>query len=272
MPRFKQVILRGACREELKKIKRVMQLAAFAAYHLSLQRSFLADEGATLPRIPSVSVKGSSELQNHGDNFFHRSVDHCIPDGFGAAEEKHQHNATINRIFEDISSSSTLTPLGGASQVSGFPSDPRSHQNASWHGQLLSPGFFCNDLGTTCAETQCNDSHQSLQSLTATEFCHDGALTNISMGTCHPENCKSHSSLNNSQAGDVDGQDELSTGYISGTDNNQNILVSFSSTCIPKSLACERSHLFRIKFYGSFDKPLGRYLREELFDQVSFFM
>jgi hypothetical protein len=25
----------------------------------------------------------------------------------------------------------------------------------------------------------------------------------------------------------------------------------------------------RIKFYGSFDKPLGRYLHDDLFDQVS---
>jgi len=56
--------------------------------------------------------------------------------------------------------------------------------------------------------------------------------------------------------------------YFSGTDNHQSILVSLSSTCIPKGLICERSQLFRIKFYGSFDKPLGRYLREDLFDQV----
>ncbi|KAK3130020.1 hypothetical protein QOZ80_6BG0487900 [Eleusine coracana subsp. coracana] len=269
------VVLRGACREELKKIKRVMQLAVFAAYHLSRQRSFLADEGAMLPRIPSVSVIASSELQNHGDNVFHRPPDHGIPDALGAAEEKHPHNATINQIFDDISSSSTLLPLGGIShgvvpecEVSGFPSDPRCHRNAPCHGELISPGFLIDDLGTTCAETQCNDIHQSLQPPTATDVCHDGALTKISMGMCHPENCKTHLSLDNSQAGDVDDQDELSTGYLSGTDNNQNILVSFSSICIPKSLACERLHLFRIKFYGSFDKPLGRYLREELFDQA----
>ncbi|KAK8645018.1 hypothetical protein V6N13_118874 [Hibiscus sabdariffa] len=28
-------------------------------------------------------------------------------------------------------------------------------------------------------------------------------------------------------------------------------------------------HLFRIKYYGSFDKPLGRFLRDHLFDQVA---
>jgi 1-phosphatidylinositol-3-phosphate 5-kinase len=270
-----QILLRGACWEELKKVKRAMLLAVFAAYHLFLETSFLADEGATLPRIPSVLKKGATELQNHTEHVFYRPAEHGIPDGLGAAEEKYPHDATINQIFEDVSSSSTLLPLGRVNhgvvperEVSEFPADPQCHPNASCHEQLISPGSLCDDLGTTCAETQCDDSHQSLQSPTAADVCHDGALTKISMGMCHLENCKSHSSLDNCQEGDVDDQDKLSAGYLSGTDNNQNILVSFSSTCIPKSLACERSHFFRIKFYGSFDKPLGRYLREELFDQV----
>lgn len=45
------VVLRGSCREELKKVKHVIQYAVFAAYHLSLETSFLADEGASLPKI-----------------------------------------------------------------------------------------------------------------------------------------------------------------------------------------------------------------------------
>lgn len=36
----------GASREELKKVKKVVELAVFAAYHLALETSFLADEGA----------------------------------------------------------------------------------------------------------------------------------------------------------------------------------------------------------------------------------
>lgn len=48
----------------------------------------------------------------------------------------------------------------------------------------------------------------------------------------------------------------------------QRILVSLSSRCVWKGTVCERSHLFRIKYYGSFDKPLGRFLQDHLFDQV----
>ncbi|KAJ1377876.1 GroEL-like apical domain superfamily, partial [Sesbania bispinosa] len=53
------VLLKGMCRAELKKIKHVVQYAVFAAYHLSLETSFLADEGATLPKM---IVKHSTDI------------------------------------------------------------------------------------------------------------------------------------------------------------------------------------------------------------------
>ncbi|KAF8657662.1 hypothetical protein HU200_059816 [Digitaria exilis] len=238
------VLLRGSCREELKKIKRAMQLAVFAAYHLSLETSFLADEGATVPRIPSSVIDAP-----HRDYVSARPVDRSIPDNPRDAEEKYLHNATIGEIFENISASSTPLPFDGVRQetvpecrASEFPVDhinsqdlPNSrHPNASCIEHLVSP---------------CSLS--------------DGLETSWSMA-----NCRSHPSIDNLLSGNTDEKDKLSAGYLSGSDCNQSILVSLSSTCIPKSLACERSHLLRIKFYGSFDKPLGRYLREDLFDQV----
>ncbi|KAG5572998.1 hypothetical protein H5410_062764 [Solanum commersonii] len=39
-------------RDELKKVKHVFQYSIFAAYHLALETSFLADEGASLPELP----------------------------------------------------------------------------------------------------------------------------------------------------------------------------------------------------------------------------
>lgn len=55
--------------------------------------------------------------------------------------------------------------------------------------------------------------------------------------------------------------------------DHQSILVSLTTRCVWKGTVCERAHLFRIKYYGSFDRPLGRFLRDHLFDQVclSFF-
>nr|GFB74116.1 1-phosphatidylinositol-3-phosphate 5-kinase FAB1B-like [Tanacetum cinerariifolium] len=46
------ILLRGANEDELKKVKHVIQYGVFAAYHLALETSFLADEGASLLDLP----------------------------------------------------------------------------------------------------------------------------------------------------------------------------------------------------------------------------
>ncbi|KAK6118735.1 hypothetical protein DH2020_047540 [Rehmannia glutinosa] len=46
------ILIRGANGDELKKVKHVVQYGVFAAYHLALETSFLADEGASLPELP----------------------------------------------------------------------------------------------------------------------------------------------------------------------------------------------------------------------------
>ncbi|KAL0319487.1 UNVERIFIED_CONTAM: 1-phosphatidylinositol-3-phosphate 5-kinase FAB1B [Sesamum angustifolium] len=46
------ILLQGANGDELKKVKHVLQYGVFAAYHLALETSFLADEGASLPELP----------------------------------------------------------------------------------------------------------------------------------------------------------------------------------------------------------------------------
>jgi hypothetical protein len=68
-----------------------------------------------------------------------------------------------------------------------------------------------------------------------------------------------------------DQREMMTTDIFSADENQQSILVSVSSTYAVKGsgTVCEQSQLFRIKFYGGFDKPLGRYLREDLFGQVS---
>ena len=64
-------------------------------------------------------------------------------------------------------------------------------------------------------------------------------------------------------------ENAASSKYYSATDGQQSILFSFSSRCVLNGTVCERSRLHRIKFYGCFDKPLGRFLQDDLFDQVT---
>ncbi|XWS17548.1 hypothetical protein CRYUN_Cryun33cG0076800 [Craigia yunnanensis] len=50
------ILLKGANGDELKKVKHVVQYGVFAAYHLALETSFLAYEGATLPELSLKSL------------------------------------------------------------------------------------------------------------------------------------------------------------------------------------------------------------------------
>ncbi|KAI3971112.1 hypothetical protein MKW92_045804 [Papaver armeniacum] len=49
------ILLKGANGDELKKVKHVLHYSVFKAYHLALETSFLADEGASLPELPLKS-------------------------------------------------------------------------------------------------------------------------------------------------------------------------------------------------------------------------
>ncbi|KAI7745225.1 hypothetical protein M8C21_029913 [Ambrosia artemisiifolia] len=159
------VLLKGSCQEELKKVKHVVQYAVFAAYHLSLETSFLADEGATLPKL-------------------------------------------------------TINP----SEVTDFPT-PDEHDDAV-------------------------DDHMMIN-------------RNVMSSPAVVEEIVSCESTERVEVTDDSNE------YYSATDNNQSILVSFSNRCVLNGNVCERSRLLRIKFYGCFDKPLGRYLQDDLFDQTS---
>ncbi|XP_071686342.1 putative 1-phosphatidylinositol-3-phosphate 5-kinase FAB1C [Rutidosis leptorrhynchoides] len=164
------VLLKGSSREELLKVKHVVQYAIFAAYHLSLETSFLADEGASLPKM-------------------------------------------------------TLKP------------------------SLPKPEMINADISSVAPPSEVTDSVNLIEGQSFSD--RDVEIVSNSLG--------------NDLEANVDQQDDL----YSATDNNQSILVSFSSHCVLNGTVCERSRLLRIKFYGCFDKPLGRYLQNDLFNQTS---
>ncbi|PIN09518.1 Phosphatidylinositol-4-phosphate 5-kinase [Handroanthus impetiginosus] len=200
------VVLRGSSREELKKVKNVVQYAIFAAYHLSLETSFLADEGASLPKI---GVKSP----------------HFTPG-----------KMTLDEV--------DVPPIN--------------------IGSL--------DLNL---ELGLQESLSELGEVTLSEACDENLASDVTlddMRRTYPH-IKSHSrtkSLVSELAAAEKADDtEASTEYYSANDNNQSILVSFSSHCIQSGTVCERSRLVRVKYYSPSDKPLGRYLRDDLFDKSS---
>ncbi|XP_062191720.1 putative 1-phosphatidylinositol-3-phosphate 5-kinase FAB1C [Phragmites australis] len=267
------VLLRGSCQEELKRIKRAVHLAVFAAYHLSLETSFFADEGATLPKFPSMPVVVKRDMRNCANNYVAGSATVGIPHGLKLEQDKLSQTTTANRMFENISVSPSSLPSNEEAQ--GFMGDCGHREsensvddlNSCEHCRSQATGSFNRHKTSLCSMD--HDSRMQYQHFHNSAKLGKNAHQDEVLAKKYQEvDYRDNKPRDDYHSADQHDQNEFSGEYFPGTDNHQSILVSLSSTCIPKGLVCERSQLFRIKFYGSFDKPLGRYLREDLFDQA----
>ncbi len=307
-----QILLRGANGDDLKKVKHVVQYGVFAAYHLAVETSFLADEGASLPELPlhspitvalpdksssiersistvpgfSISVNRRSQGPPHisepqrsnsvptSDSASSVSdTQKCLPNGscsqstelaLGLINSTAFSSGTSGNLFPD-SYLKTLSPyltfeekikMGSkeplveeTSEGNNRPAMENNHLTANGFGPIETLGqdpianSFQNDLSAMAAN-QLGSSELSFLQVDSKKF---------------PEE---QGTLNEDPV-------PLKEEFPPSPSDHQSILVSLSSRCVWKGTVCERSHLFRIKYYGSFDKPLGRFLRDHLFDQVS---
>ncbi|KAL9246272.1 hypothetical protein vseg_019828 [Gypsophila vaccaria] len=242
------VLLKGSCRDELKKIKHVLQYAVFAAYHLSLETSFLADEGAHLPKRmqkPSHYLEDNTSTNNAISNFpssdavtiSQDTTDEVAP--LAAITSSEDFKREVCPALFNSASTASLNDRPDTRMAHDNQDDPNCNT-----AELESPEPDINSLGLT--EFSGDVSSGQSKSLEAM-FPVEGQLRRVEMFD----------------------DNDVPSDYLAATDNQQNILVSYSSRCVSKGTLCERSRLLRIRFYGSFDKPLGRYLRDDLFDQAS---
>ncbi|TVU05784.1 hypothetical protein EJB05_48967 [Eragrostis curvula] len=266
------VLLRGPCREELKRIKRAVQLAVFAAYHLSLETSFFADEGATLPKFPLRPGLMESDTRNCAENYFAGSPPVGVPHGLKPEQDRLSRTTVVSRIFENISVSPNSLPSNEEAEDFLDDCEHRESEYSVDHPNscelcVSSATGLCNRHETSQldydSKMQYQHSHNNSEKLA--KYAHQNE---VSAKKYQEVNHWDDKARDDSHSEDRHDQNESCGEYYPSTDNHQSILVSLSSTCVPKGLVCERSQLFRIKFYGSFDKPLGRYLREDLFDQA----
>ncbi|XP_028759080.1 putative 1-phosphatidylinositol-3-phosphate 5-kinase FAB1C [Neltuma alba] len=255
------VLLKGACREELKKIKHVVQYAVFAAYHLSLETSFLADEGATLPKMRSKNFVALTERVSADNDISILSNSQSEADNMDSMKE--------------------LTVL--ESEIEGLGSEPEhldglsspSHASTIGYsvGKVLSNAGHDDLIGNLAVESGClNPSNESEGGPILPSCRRDWLQLNmhksvVQEGRQHGEITQLTKDENDKKY--ENDENEFSAKYFSAADGNQSILVYFTSHCVSKGMVCEHAKLLRIKFYGSDDKPLGRYLRENLFDQTS---
>lgn len=195
-----------------------------------------------------------------------------MPHAHKSEQDKLSQIATVNMMFENVLLSASSLPLNEGAH--GFV-DECEHKETEYSVDHKNSCEHC----VPCATGSCNGHETSLCSLD-----HDSRMQNQDSQNSAKLTSNAHQDMlpvkkyqqvdhwnrkpHDDNSADQHDLNEFSGEYFPAADNHQSILVSLSSTCIPKGLVCERSQLFRIKFYGSFDKPLGRYLREDLFDQV----
>lgn len=299
-----QILLKGASGDELKKVKHVIQYGVFAAYHLALETSFLADEGASLPELPlkspitvalpdkpssidrSISIIPGFSVAAHGK-----------PQGPEAVSKLEKSNKCFVSDWHLPTNGDTILKLEGdhSFDVSTVPHlSPNSVESTSFTS-VPSPGKYiadscCNDLFPICASKDTSNKcpEETFQAMTDSAV--EPMFGHSSISTSY-ENSESLVQGDDMSHSDVNALDanrcevppvmqfnnnlneelkSLKEEFPPSPSDHQSILVSLSTRCVWKGTVCERAHLFRIKYYGSFDKPLGRFLRGDLFDQVPF--
>ncbi|CAN6163930.1 unnamed protein product [Urochloa humidicola] len=319
------VLLKGGSMDELKKIKHVVQYGIFAAYHLALETSFLADEGATLPElplkspltvalpdkrsaadnsisaVPGFTINVSNNQQT--DSFDHHGTDYIMPTDSGetavieapvpseclTSQNTYSHsngplcansgnfshgNGGVNGV--KVTGTSTSDSISSTS-TSGAPTDhtPRysTVEKKSMHfgdyhdGSTRSRGkTIMMDSASTlsCYRHSTVEAHTNIKESLEDSYALANVKT-ISKNNAVVVQPVSSAAAQNQET--IQGDDSTSNKDEVVASDHQSILVSLSTRCVWKGTICERSQLLRIKYYGNFDKPLGRFLRDYLFDQ-----
>ncbi|XP_071686075.1 1-phosphatidylinositol-3-phosphate 5-kinase FAB1B-like isoform X2 [Rutidosis leptorrhynchoides] len=274
------ILLRGASGDELKKVKHVVQYGVFAAYHLALETSFLADEGASLPEL-SLNSPLTVALPEKAASSIDRSIS-IIP-GFTLpnnnmkddTEQPRTDSLPMSDVFSSImnhkSQTTMLLPLVGSNNNNNIHNNQNRLPNSMLDTCVL-PEAEAADVSNATGGG--DPSPISSPMVTAPTEMKDIPGAPTCNGFEHPR--AQGNLLKCSQIGDrVESSsdqlllDEKKEDFPpTPSADHQSILVSLSSRCVWKGSVCERSHLFRIKYYGNFDKPLGRFLRDNLFDQA----
>lgn len=286
-----QILLKGASGDDLKKVKHVVQYGVFAAYHLALETSFLADEGASIPEFPlrspiTVALPDKpSGIDRSISNVTRFSVPAIgKPLGPEAVNETEQSNkgVTLDRdlstnnnpilkLEADDSPRCVARRHSPHAVVSTASLSPLGQDSSAWSREdinSLGPEFQDKTTNNEESLVVCSlvsnsfGTSKTLEGSNGTRHADGNPSVANHQGTLEVPSIRQIGNEHNEEAG------SLKEEFPPSPSDHQSILVSLSTRCVWKGTVCERAHLFRIKYYGNFDKPLGRFLRDHLFDQV----
>lgn len=291
-----KILLKGANGDELKKLKHVVQYGIFAAYHLALETSFLADEGASplefplkspitvalpdnrssivksISTIPGFTVttprehQGSETIKEVPKSNDRHNTERTPSRCSGSFERSqvgdsiHMHEVfgEVTRPVQDMTSThcnSFLADTDSKEDVKKCPKEFFQYRQDESGEMMLNNDHISDSFGTFEPSVQEGNNHIKAVGLAS----HQGANP-------EPPIVK-----NDNYNNDDDDMLHSKEDFPASTSDHQSILVFLSTRCVWKGTVCERSHLVRIKYYATSDKPLGRFLRDRLFDQVFVF-
>ncbi|XP_047959358.1 putative 1-phosphatidylinositol-3-phosphate 5-kinase FAB1D [Salvia hispanica] len=268
------ILLMGANSDELKRIKCVIRCAVVMAYHLMLETSFLLDQTAMFSTISPNEVVdlaltdikstlvGTYDSTAFADKPCNAEVNKPLALNFHMSDQFHK-DKSQNLISSEGNSSlsfeacnpETFPGLSISTSIQrvmddSFPFFSNSPQNKQ--SQL--------DFDKTNQDGQ--DGKYNVQISSVQEDKHD--RENL-LNNQQPHLLKSSDTLENCCDGTKDqtqGKDEINSVL-----DSESILVLMSKRNASLGSICEHRHFSHIKFYRSFDVPLGKFLQENLLNQ-----
>ncbi|KAG0488067.1 hypothetical protein HPP92_006614 [Vanilla planifolia] len=282
------ILLNGSNSEELKKIKRALQCTVFTAYSLILETSFFADQKTFFFNMNSareVNVVSPAEMVSsfnldamnisnlsHGKNSLavvpsaddieipisDASITDSINDpGFKFRESSMDSSMLIESSITCCGDNTMHGNIHNIGDSQLYVSDVPASDDLIV-GENLSPlssQFMSSNFGFS--ENEHDDERSALVSPLET-IDHEKHLYE----DVHKKSDREFYIDEFIQNAKVQNEDDVESGL-----EPQSILVLMFRYCMTKQVACEDCHLKRIKFYGNFDLPLGRYLTNILLSQ-----
>ncbi|XP_051139979.1 putative 1-phosphatidylinositol-3-phosphate 5-kinase FAB1D isoform X2 [Andrographis paniculata] len=249
------ILLMGANSDELKRVKCVVRCAVVMAYHLMLETSFLLDQTAmfsTLSPNDAVDLALTNEQS--------ASDDVQIPNGSRKVES--------NELI--LSSEGDPSFSFGACSPATFPGLSISTSIQ----KVMNDSFpLLSDLSHKLPNfDRRNENSQGEQDvkISLDTVDHNGDQPEVRYKEENPINEEKPSlpeASETNKCSDGNGDHLQNKDDINSVLDSESILILMSSRNASRGTICEQSHFSHIKFYRSFDVPLGKFLQDRLLNQ-----
>ncbi|KAL0314231.1 UNVERIFIED_CONTAM: putative 1-phosphatidylinositol-3-phosphate 5-kinase FAB1D [Sesamum angustifolium] len=277
------ILLMGANSDELKRIKCVVRCAVVMAYHLMLETSFLLDQTAMFSTISPSEVVDLALTNGQPTLVGTEEAIISGPKPSGAeTDSSFTLDIPISNGFHKFESQNLIVSGEGNSSLSFEACNPATFPGLSISTSIqkvMNDSFplFCTSsqnmptpLGFS-GKNQDGQAESNVQISSVPEPVDDhGDKPKIGyveekLPNNEQPNLPEYSETRNHSDG---AEDQLQTkDEINSVLDSESILVLMSSRNASRGTICDHNHFSHIKFYRSFDVPLGKFLQDNLLNQ-----